>query len=122
MKLIINDIPPSNNKFMGNGSVAKQKYEYQDIKKQWAMLIRLAVGRNKPKKPIEKAIVTITYFFPNRIRRDPDNYAGKFINDGLVKSGILKDDSFSNIKLVLNGDYDKDNPRTEIEIVEVANE
>ena len=50
VKLIINDIPPSNNKFMGNGSVKKQAHVYQDIKKQWAMLIRLAVGKNKPKK------------------------------------------------------------------------
>ncbi len=119
MKLIINDIPPSNNKFMGKGSVNKQRFEYQDIKKQWAMLVRLAVGRDKPKQAIEKAIVTITYYFPNRIRRDPDNYAGKFINDGLVKAGVLEDDSFNNIHLVLKGDYDKENPRTEIEIKEV---
>ena len=119
MKLIINDIPPSNNKFMGNGSVKKQAHVYQDIKKQWAMLIRLAVGRSKPKAAIEKAIVTITYYFPNRIRRDPDNYSGKFINDGLVKAGVLKDDSFNNIHLVLKGDYDKENPRTEILIEEV---
>lgn len=119
MKIVINDIPPSNNKFMGNGSVKKQAHVYQDVKKQWAMLIRLAVGRNKPKAAIERAIVTITYYFPNRIRRDPDNYSGKFINDGLVRAGVLKDDSFSNINLILKGDYDKDNPRTEIEIKEV---
>lgn len=120
MKLIINDIPPSNNKFMGRGSKKFQSFEYQDIKKQWAMLIRLSVGRSKPKKAIEKAIVTITYYFPNRIRRDPDNYSGKFINDGLVKAGVLKDDSFKNIHLVLKGDYDKENPRTEVEIEEVS--
>lgn len=120
VKLIINDIPPSNNKFMGNGSVKKQAHEYQNIKKQWAILIRLAVGRNKPKEAIEKAIVTITYFFPNRIRRDPDNYSGKFINDGLVKAGVLVDDSFNNVELRLIGNYDKDDPRTEIEIKEVS--
>lgn len=118
MKLIINEIPPSNNKFMGRGSKKYHAFKYQDVKKQWAMLIRLAVGR-KPKETIGKAIVTITYYFPNRIRRDPDNYSGKFVLDGLVKAGVLADDSFNNVELRLVGAYDKDDPRTEIEIMEV---
>ena len=50
------------------------------------------------------------------LRRDPDNYSGKFILDGLVKAGIIADDSFSNIDLRLCGKVDKKNPRTEIEI------
>lgn len=39
----------------------------------------------------------VTYYFPNRIRRDTDNYSGKLINDDLVKTVVLKDDGFSNI-------------------------
>lgn len=38
------------------------------------------------------------------------------ILDGLVRSGILLDDSFSCIELVLLGGYDKENPRTEITV------
>jgi hypothetical protein len=43
--------------------------------------------------------------------------------DPLVREGILIDDSFDVVKLILDGAYDKDNPRTEINIrsVEDAN-
>lgn len=116
MKIIINDIPPSNNKFMGNSN---SYHIYGGIKKQWAILVKLAVGRDKPKTPIEKSIVTITYYFGNRRRHDPDNYSGKLILDGMVLAGVIADDSFNNISLRLEANYDKENPRTEIEILEV---
>ena len=38
--------------------------------------------------------------------------------DGLVKAGILMDDSFFNIQLLLEGEWDKDRPRTVMEIRE----
>lgn len=116
MKLIINDIPPSINKFIGN---SHSFHEYGTLKKQWDMLLRLAIGKDKPKYPYYKAIVTIKYYFGNRSRHDPDNYAGKFINDPLVKYGIIQDDSFNHVQLVLQGAYDKNNPRTEITIEEI---
>ncbi len=113
-KYILDAIPPSNNQFIGRNV----RWKYQDIKKQWADKINI-VCRQKPAQPLKKAVVTITYYFKDKRRRDPDNYSGKMILDGLVRAGILKDDSFSNINLVLCGDYDKDNPRTEIEIKEI---
>ena len=113
MKYTINEIPPSNNKFIGRTN----KWEYQEKKKYWAKLISLKC-RPKPEKPLEKAVVTLTYFFGNKIRRDPDNYSGKFILDGLVKAGIIADDSFGNIDLRLCGMVDKTNPRTEIEVID----
>lgn len=119
MRIVVDEIPPSNNKFMGRGSARYQAFEYQNEKKRWAWLIKAAIGRDKPREPIEKAIVTITYYFPTKHRRDPDNYSGKFINDGLVKSGVIKDDSFSNIDLVLVGKVDRKNPRTVIKVKEV---
>lgn len=70
----------------------------------------------KPKKPIEKAIVNITYYFKDKRRRDPDNYSGKMLLDPLVREGVLIDDSFKVVTLVLSASYDKNNPRTEIEI------
>ncbi len=118
MKYVINDIPPSNNKYMGRGSKG-HNFVYQDDKKMWAWLVSAAVGRIKPRTPYKKSIVTITYYFKTKHRRDPDNYSGKFILDGLVKAKVIEDDSFSNIQLRLKGSYDKDKPRTEIEIVEV---
>lgn len=112
-KYTIPQIPPSNNRFIGRTNFR----EYQRIKKEWERLIAF-VCRPKPDKPIEKAVVKITYYFPDRRRRDPDNYSGKIVLDGLVKAGILMDDSFFNIQLLLEGDWDKDRPRTVMEIRE----
>lgn len=113
MKYIIQEIPPSNNKFMGRTN----KWEYQEEKRNWERLIRLSC-RKRPEKPFKKAEVKITYYFKTRVKHDPDNYSGKFILDGLVKAGIIEDDSFNNIRLELSGKYDKLNPRTEIEVTE----
>lgn len=115
MVIIIDRIPPSDNKFKGRQNV----WEYRRQKKEWLdMLLPICKGK-APEKPFKRAIVTITYFFPTRGRRDPDNYSGKFILDGLVQAGILEDDSFKCIDLRLRGDFDKWWPRTEIEIMEV---
>lgn len=117
-KFIVNQIPPSNNQFMGRGSRKHQAYAYQAIKKEWAWLIKEAVGRDGPKEPLVKSRLRLTYFFPTRHRRDPDNYSGKFILDGLVLAQVIEDDSFSNIRLELVGKHDKENPRVEIEVEE----
>mgnify|MGYP000886526789 FL=1 len=119
VKLIINEIPPSNNKYMGRGSAKYQAFEYQAEKQRWAGLIMGAL-KKKLNKPMRKAKVRITYFFPDKRRRDPDNYSGKFILDGLTKAGLIEDDSFANISLELYGRHDKENPRTVIELEEIA--
>ncbi len=118
MKYVIPEIPPSNNRYIGRN----QRWEYQQEKKRWAELIRyLCIP--KPKKPMEKAVVTLRYHFPDKRRRDPDNYSGKMILDGLVRSGIIRDDSFDCIRLQLAcGGYDKQSPRTEIYLEEIADE
>lgn len=110
----IHSIPPSNNKFIGR----KAEWEYQEIKKQWAALIQ-CLCKPKPPTPLEGVTVTLRYFFPDSRRRDPDNYSGKIILDGLVKCGILKDDSFNCIDLEIEqGGVSKENPRVEIIITE----
>ena len=106
-------IPPSDNHFKGR----KNAWEYRELKKEWLNTV-MAMCRPRPKIPIAKAVVTITYYFKTKARHDPDNYNGKFIMDGLVQGGIIADDSFDCIELRLRGGYDKANPRTEIEITE----
>lgn len=98
----IPDIPPSNNKFIGR----ENRWEYQQIKKQWARMIALLCNP-KPPKPLERAVVTLEYHFPDKRRRDPDNYSGKMILDGLTAAGIIKDDSFQCIDLHLAAINDK---------------
>lgn len=113
LKYIISAIPPSNNRYIGRD----KRWEYREVKKQWETLAR-AVCKPLPEKPIEKAVVTLHYFFKDKRRRDPDNYSGKMILDGLVKAGVIVDDSFGNIELVLSAGVDKEKPRVEITIKE----
>lgn len=112
-KYIIDDIPPSNNKFKGR----QNHWEYRELKKQWEAIVYYQC-RPRPPKPLNNVYVKITYFFPTMHRRDPDNYNGVFLLDGLVKAGVLKDDSFGCITLLLDGRHDEHKPRTEIEIME----
>lgn len=114
-KYIINELPPSNNKYMGRGSRGLTM-EYQREKKRWARDIMVIVGKDKPKTPYKRATVTLIYYFKTKHRRDPDNYSGKFILDALTECGVIEDDSFKCIDLILKGKHDKENPRTEIEI------
>lgn len=95
-------------------------HQYQREKEHWHWLIKCAI-KERPKKPFEKAIIHITYYFKDKRSRDPDNYSGKMLLDPLVREGILIDDSFSVVTLVLQAGYDKNEPRTEIEIRSVEN-
>lgn len=115
MKITVHDIPPSNNRYLGN---SHNFNAYRREKERWHWLIRAAI-KTKPKEPYIRAKVRITYYFPDRRRRDPDNYSGKFILDPLVREGILKDDSFTCAVLELRAEVDKGNPRTEIEVEEI---
>lgn len=114
-RYIIPAIPPSNNKFIGR----ENRWEYQDIKKQWAGYIA-ALCRPKPPEPLSRASVTLLYHFRDKRRRDPDNYSGKMILDGLTAAGIIADDSFFCIDLQLKAVYDKKG-ETEILIEEEQN-
>lgn len=116
-KYVIYDVPPSNNKYMGGGGKGRN-FQYQKEKKDWAIKLDRAVGIDRPDTPFKKSIVKLTYYFETRHRRDPDNYSGKFLLDGLVEAKVIEDDSFSNIDLITEGRYDKDNPRTVLTITE----
>lgn len=99
----IDEIPPSLNRYAGRQNV-------------WQYRLVSLTCRPKPKEPIKKAEVAITYYFADKRRRDPDNYAGKMILDGLTAAGVIIDDSFDCIQLVLGGRVDPKRPRTEINI------
>jgi len=114
IKYTIPFVPPSENKYKGR----KNEWEYRADKKEWEQIIWVCC-RPVPLLPIERCVLTLTYFFKTRSRHDPNNYSGQFITDGLVKSGIIDDDCFDCIELVLRGGYDKENPRTEITVEEI---
>ena len=45
--------------------------------------------------------MVVRYHFRDHGRRDPDNYTPKFLLDALVHGGVLTDDDFGHIALVL---------------------
>ena len=106
----IPEIPPSINRFVGRSA----QWQYREQKQHWATLMAVHC-RPRPAVPLERATVKITYYFPTRGRRDPDNYL-KFLLDGLVRCGIIKDDCFGCIDLVLVGAHDKLRPRVEVTV------
>lgn len=116
MKITLKGIPPSLNAFAGRTN----SWQYRNAKKQWTELVELSTPRLP--KPLEKAIVTITYYFPTKARHDADNYCGKFLLDGLTKAGVIVDDDMRHISLTVKGGYDKHDPRTEITIEEDYND
>lgn len=113
IKLTLPILPPTINKYIGRSNI----WEYQSDKKKVHQAIKmLTIGKNYN---IKKCKMTIIYYFKDRRRHDPSNY-DKFILDGLVEANIIIDDNYSVItEFTTIGDYDKENPRTEIIIERV---
>lgn len=68
----------------------------------------------------EKVDVHFTWYCPNR-RKDPDNISGgaKFILDGLVNAGVLKNDGWSQVGGILHQfSVDRVAPRVEVGLYE----
>lgn len=67
---------------------------------------------------IKKCEMKFTTFYKTNRRHDVDATTPKFILDGFSESGfIIDDDSKHLTKLILECYVDKDNPRTEIEVL-----
>lgn len=116
MKIVLRGIPPSLNQTAGRGNV----WDYRKAKREWTEAVAWAVkAAGVPPRPYQRAKVTITYYFPTRARHDADNYAGKYLLDGLTIAGVIVDDDLKHISTTIRGEYDKDNPRTEIEVEEL---
>ena len=118
IRITLKGVPPSLNRFAGR----ENTNEYRSAKKQWtdAVIWMVKASKDKPEHPYRQAHVELMYYFPDNRRRDPDNYSGKLIMDGLTRAGVIADDSFQCIALSIGGDYDKQNPRTVITVREVV--
>jgi len=92
---------------------------YANMKKDYTALAM--ISSQNLKKITNKIDLQITWYRKDR-RSDPDNIAGgvKFILDGLVKGGKLKNDGWRQINSIAHKyAVDKDNPRVEVMIKEV---
>lgn len=117
MKITVPGVPPSMNRFVGRAN----KWEYRAEKKKWTALV-FALCAPRREQPPAHALVRIDYYFPTRIRHDPDNYSGKFLLDGLTAAGMIADDDFLHVSTSFHGHYDKANPRTEITVMPMMQE
>ena len=116
IRLVLKGVPPSLNKFAGR----ENSWEYRAEKKRWTEAVMWAAKAHRPEKPYSFADVKILYYFATRGRHDADNYAGKFLLDGLTKARVIEDDDFAHIRLGVAGAYDKDEPRTVITVEEIG--
>ena len=114
IRIVLKGVPPSLNRFAGR----QNSTEYRREKKTWTDAVAWSVKTQRPSKPYDKASVEILYYFPDGRRRDPDNYSGKLLLDGLTKAGIIADDSFAHITLHVAGAVDKREPRTVVTVKE----
>lgn len=73
-------------------------------------------------KPITNKVKLIFTWYCKDQKKDPDNisFAKKYILDGMVDAGVLKNDGWKQIQGFEDRfEVDKDNPRVEVEIREV---
>ncbi len=113
--ITLKGVPPSLNQIAGKSD----PWKYRKAKAEWTEKVWLTAraSKDRPKTPFDKADVFILYFFPDKRRRDADNYCGKFLLDGLTKAGIIADDSFNHISLHIDGTVGKPT-RTQITVIE----
>lgn len=107
--------------------VINNRMTMNGIKKKWGDLGEwIAEEYGLVDKQIKNSLVEFRIYGETKAKRDLDNLAAgiKFLNDGLfVKSKMYIDDNYKHINpLIIVGDYDKYNPRTEIRITTFDNE
>ena len=95
---------------------------YSSMKKANTQLVAFCT-KQATKRKYKKIDLDITWYCKNK-RKDKDNImAGglKMILDGLVVAGVIKNDGWAHIGSINNHfEVDKNNPRVEIKITEVA--
>lgn len=117
-------LPGLNDYLKAERSFSKKHSCGNDMKQENQMLICNAI-RTQLKRLTITSPVYIQYHFyePNR-KRDLDNIAGvahKFIQDALVKCGVLENDGWNNIVgFSDNFSIDRHNPRIEVTITEAG--
>jgi len=106
-------IPPSLNQWM-----VMPRHQMNSVKQIWKDFGVWLVKRDGlENKKVDLCSITIEYFFPDKRKRDADNYTPKNLFDSFTVAGLLIDDNFNHVQsLTIMGNYCKECPRTEINI------
>ena len=104
------------------GAASKNRYAYAAMKKTWTERVAMRIMLEKQGKlSFNRVTVLCEWKEPNN-RRDPDNCfaAVKFILDGMVKAGLIKQDSRKYIDGIAHkfGNNDKENPGVWVQVIE----
>ena len=122
-KITIKGRLPGTNDIIGAAKKGRGNYQpYSIMKAEYTDMIGW-IAKQLPKYGRED--IAITWYEPN-LRRDPDNITGggtKFILDGLVAAGVIKDDS----QRYINSNshrykLDRKEPRIEVIVKEAEEE
>lgn len=113
---ITKPIPPSLNTWM-----VMRRFQMNHLKQVWKEFgVWLVNFYGYKDLNIEKCKIEIEYFFDSKRRHDSDNYTPKNLFDSFTSSGFLVDDDFNHVEsLTIRGNYSKENPRTEIRVIEI---
>ena len=91
------------------------RYAQQVKKKTTELVCEYAKALNIP--PMRFAWIQMRIYFPDKRRRDMDNYSPKYFVDGLTKAGVIEDDNSNSVFILPTALlYDKQRPRTELYI------
>ena len=96
------------------------KYAAAAIKERDTNTAWLYSKRQKNENSNGRYRITFHWYCKDK-RKDPDNiaFARKFILDGMVKAGVLKNDGWNNVASLSDEFYiDKEKPRIEVQLVE----
>lgn len=124
-KYTINGRFPSLNEFIAATRTTKGKWHKGNTMKQECQENIAWQLQNQDDRQIDNPVyIKYEFYEPNK-KRDLDNIASFFIKvfqDALVKTGILKNDTWNYIEgYSIDFFVDKDNPRIEVEIEEYIN-
>lgn len=68
----------------------------------------------------EKAFIVIALYLPYSLEWDPDNRAIKYIIDAVRYLRLVETDNWRHVSYAVTAEVDKENPRTEVYVVDWA--
>lgn len=116
LKILINDYIPRKCLIKERNNISPLRYHWlravsDPIKKLQASGVNLH---------FQKAFCIIRCYVPRNIAQDVDNIAYKIILDGLRYTKIINDDTWKQMSFMVDGDIDRENPKTEIYVMEYS--